>query len=49
MMEHIFSLMVIGGVMAGMAALFAIGDLLIWLCGKLFPKMEGKLLDLLSR
>lgn len=48
-MEHIFSLMVIGVVLVGMAALFAIGDFLIWLCSKLFPKLEDKIIDFICR
>ena len=48
-MEHIFSLMVIGGAVALLSLAFMAMEGLLWLLDKCCPKMMDRLVELLSR
>lgn len=48
-MEHIFSLCVIGVVVVGLSALFMVGESVMWLLDKLFPKAFDKMLEWFCR
>ena len=48
-MEHIFNLMVIGGVVALLSLAFAAMEGLMWLLDRYCPKMMDKIIDFICR